>query len=267
VELEAMELPRHQASVALVVPVEMQLSTPLLLLLLPLVDSAVMVAMPQPEPAELVELVAPQLLPDLARSALVDVAVSVALRPQGQLELAAPVAQFPPTARIPWPPVESAVSAVNPYLQSAASEEEVAQRPVLPVPDLAVQSAAPAGSAERQLQGLAASVALAVLLRRPPPAPTPMLARRLLVVLVEQAEQLPLVDVAVSVEMHWSIAINGQLHLAAPEEVVARSAAWVDLVELPHLSVEEPLVTGLQAPPVLAAVVALAVLAAEEMAH
>ena len=48
-----------------------------------------------------------------------------------------------------------------------------------------------------------------------------MLARRLLVVLVEQAEQLPLVDVAVSVEMHWSIAINGQLHLAAPEESVA----------------------------------------------
>jgi hypothetical protein len=267
VELEAMELPRHQASVALVVPVEMQLSTPLLLLLLPLVDSAVMVAMPQPEPAELVELVAPQLLPDLARSALVEMAVSVALRPQGQLELAAPVAQFPPTARIPWPPVESAVSAVNPYLQSAASEVTAARQPALPVPDLAVQSAAPAGSAERQHQGLAASVALAVLLRRPPPAPTPMLARRLLVVLVEQAEQLPLVDVAVSVEMHWSIAINGQLHLAAPEEVVARSAAWVDLVELPQLSVEEPLVTVLQALPVLAAVVALAVLAAERLAH
>jgi hypothetical protein len=253
-------------SAALVVPVEMQLSTPLLLLLLllPLVDSVVTVAMPQPEPAELVELAAPQLLPDQARSALVDVAVSAALRPQEQLELAVPVAQCPPTARIPWPPVESAVSAVNPYLQSAASEEEVAQRPVLPVPDLAVQSAAPAVPAERQHQGLAALVALAVLLRRQPPAPTPMLARRLLVVLVEQAEQLPLVDVAVSVEMHWSIAINGQLHLAAPEEVVARSAAWVDLVELPQLSVEEPLVTALA---VLEVLEVLAVLAAEEMAH
>ena len=125
-------------------------------------------------------------------------------------------------------------------------------------------TAAPAGSAERQHPGLVASVALAVLLRRPPPAPTPTLARRLLVVLVEQAEQLPLVDVAVSVEMHWSLAINGQLHLAAPEEVVARSAAWVDLVEFPQLSVEEPLVTGLQALPVA---VVLAVLAAERLAH
>jgi hypothetical protein len=190
------------ASVAPAVPVEMQLSTPLLLLLLPLVDSAVMVAMPQPEPAELVELAAPQLLPDQARSALVEMAVSAALRPQEQLELAAPVAQCPPTARIPWPPVESAVSAVNPYLQSAASEEEVAQRPVLPVPDLAVQSAAPAVPAERQHQGLAASVALAVLLRRPPPAPTPTLARRLRVVLVEQAEQLPPVAPVVLAAIH-----------------------------------------------------------------
>jgi hypothetical protein len=197
-----MELPRHQASVALVVLVEMQPLTPLLLLLMPLVDSAVTVAMPQPEPAELVELAAPQLLPDLTRSAWVEMAVSVALRPQEQLELAVPVAQFPPTARIPWPPVESAVSAVNPYLQSAASEEEVAQRPVLPVPDLAVQSAAPAVPAERQHQGLAALVALAVLLRRQPPAPTPTLARRLRVVLVEQAEQLPPVAPVVLAAIH-----------------------------------------------------------------
>jgi hypothetical protein len=267
VELEAMELPRHQASVALVVPVEMQLSTPLLLLLLPLVDSVVTVAMPQPEPAELVELAAPQLLPDLKRSALVEMAVSVALRPQEQLELAAPVAQFPPTARIPWPPVESAVSAVNPYLHSAASEVTAARQPALPVPDLAVQSAAPAGSAERQHQGLAASVALAVLLRRPPPAPTPTLARRLRVVLVEQAEQLPPADEVAPVAHHSLIATNGQLHLAAPEEVVARSAAWVDLVDLAQQSVEEPLVTVLQALPIVAVAVVLAVLAAERLAH
>jgi hypothetical protein len=265
VELEAMELPRHQASVALVEQVELPLSTPRPQQ--PQVDSVVTAAMPQPEPAELVELAAPQLLPDLTRSAWVEMAVSVALRPQEQLELAVPVAQFPPTARIPWPPVESVVSAVNPYLQSAASEEEVAMRPVLPVPDLAVQSAAPAGSAERQHQGLVASVALAVLLIRRPPAPTPMLARRLLVVLVEQAEQLPLVDVAVSVEMHWSIAINGQPQQAAMAESVARSAAWVALVDMGLALVAETRVTVLQALPVLAAVVVAVVLASERLAH
>ena len=42
---------------------------------------------------------------------------------------------------------------------------------------------------------------------------------------------------------------------------MAQSAAWVDLVELPQLSVEEPLVTA------LAVLEVLAVLAAERLAH
>jgi hypothetical protein len=68
------------------------------------------------------------------------------------------------------------------------------------------------------------------------------------VVLVEQAEQLPLVDVAVSVEMHWSIAINGQPQQAAMAESVARSAAWVALVDLGLALVAETRVTVLPEP-------------------
>ena len=159
-------------------------------------------------------------------------------------ELAAPVARRLRKARIPRLLADAVVSAEHQYLELAASAVSADKQPVLRVQHLAPQSVEKAGSVEHQYQGLAASAVSAVLLHRRRPAPTPTLARRLPVVLVEQAEQLPPADVAAPVAHHSSIATNGQLHLAAPEESVARSAAWVDLVELPQLSVAEPLSKG-----------------------
>ena len=79
-----MELPRHQASVALVVPVELQLSSPRPQQLQ--VDSAVTVAMPQAESAATAERAVQQLAMVRVRLHLVGSVVSAALRPQEQLE-------------------------------------------------------------------------------------------------------------------------------------------------------------------------------------
>lgn len=222
----ATELPRLQASAASAEQVEPQLSTPQAQQRQ--VDSVVTVATPQRELAATAEPEAQQLALLRVQLQLVGSVVSAATQRAEHQELAAPVARRLRKARIPRLLADAVVSAEHQYLGLAASAVSADKQPVLRVQHLASQSVGSVVWAEHQSQVLAASAVSAVLLHRRRPAPTPTLVPKPLAASVEWAEPPPPADVAAPAAQHWSIAINGQPRLEAPEESVARSAVWVD---------------------------------------